>query len=290
MKIDRSELADLGRPTQIARAVLRQLDIEDGHVPIEEIARACDITAIEELDNPPFVGCLVSLGKAQGTILLKSGQSDQRRRFTIAHELGHFLNPWHVPHESGQGCSDDDMSSTSRREGNKKKKIEAQANEFAAEILMPHAGFMKRIKGRDPSTHLLNELQETFVTSKQATALRLVKLSSCPTAVVTAQQGRIVSIYRGNDFPFIHMDKGAPLPGGSVSRIFDGEQGVHSPLHEVEAIDWEINSPEGSSLFEQVQVQAQEYRTTVLWLDLSEALDDDDIYAMERASQEPYFH
>jgi hypothetical protein len=57
-----------------------------------------------------------------------------RKRFTIAHEVGHIIIPWH----SGNIVDDIDAPRSDRIE-KKYRELEAEANRFAAELLMPSA-------------------------------------------------------------------------------------------------------------------------------------------------------
>ena len=48
--------------------------------------------------------------KSYGAILVNGASSPRRRRYTIGHELGHFLNEHHVPTmEDGFQCTKEDM-------------------------------------------------------------------------------------------------------------------------------------------------------------------------------------
>ncbi len=106
MNIDRMALADLANPVAIAAAVLKQWPTPFVQTPVEEIAHAVGITEITEFDGDSFEGALLTdSDKMSGAILYKRGRSEERKRFTIGHELGHFLNPWHVPSGNGFECT-----------------------------------------------------------------------------------------------------------------------------------------------------------------------------------------
>jgi Zn-dependent peptidase ImmA (M78 family) len=50
-----------------------------------------------------FEGALLTTAERDtGAIVVNKNASPQRQRFTLAHELGHLLNPWHVPHGERQ--------------------------------------------------------------------------------------------------------------------------------------------------------------------------------------------
>jgi Zn-dependent peptidase ImmA (M78 family) len=68
--------------------------------------------------------------RSSGTILVNESAGNRRRRFTIGHELGHFLLPWHTL-RSGQGflCSSKDMAVFRAKPGGDRYiEMEAQAN------------------------------------------------------------------------------------------------------------------------------------------------------------------
>ena len=61
-----------------------------------------------------------------------------RRRFTIAHELGHFLMTHHEPPKNGQFlCSREDMLRGPADARDSYSRMEAEANSFAGSLLMP---------------------------------------------------------------------------------------------------------------------------------------------------------
>lgn len=65
------------------------------------------------------------------TILVNSRTGYHRQRFTIAHEIGHILIPWHI------GDIIDNLSFADERSNSRYRRMEAEANRFAAELLMP---------------------------------------------------------------------------------------------------------------------------------------------------------
>src|SRR3546814_17385657 len=76
--------------------------------------------------------------KNRGVILVKAGTRDDRRRFTVAHELGHFLMP---SHRGSRQCTASDLRE--RRRNNDHRRQEAEANRFAAGLLMPRPWFAR---------------------------------------------------------------------------------------------------------------------------------------------------
>ncbi len=98
---------------------------------------------------------------------------ENRKRFTVAHELGHYMLHAHL---IGEGL-DDNKAYRSEASGNFhnraiKKQHETEANRFAAQILMPK----KMIEKRAKSGKTVQELAECFKVSAAAMEIRLKTL------------------------------------------------------------------------------------------------------------------
>src|SRR5690242_18740124 len=86
---------------------------------------------IKEVDSTGFDGALIR-GKnvRKGLIAIKKSMLEgARKRFTVAHEIGHFVIPYHQNIESI--CAEEQVESWR----NGLKRAEVEANEFAAELL-----------------------------------------------------------------------------------------------------------------------------------------------------------
>src|SRR5262245_61704543 len=113
LKLDRMALDDVGaNPRRLAQAIHEQLGKGKGPVPIREIAMALDIDEIREGSLTNIEAALITTPeRGSGSILVNLNSSRQRRRFSIGHELGHFLNPFHQPTSpEGFHCSRSDMT------------------------------------------------------------------------------------------------------------------------------------------------------------------------------------
>ena len=93
--------------------MLAQLEPVSKAVPIVAIAKALDIVEIRYEVLVSFEGVLLTTAERNvGSILIYANPNNgtQRQRFTLAHELGHFLNTWHTPHnEAGFMCAKTDI-------------------------------------------------------------------------------------------------------------------------------------------------------------------------------------
>jgi len=166
-----------------ADQLLHQLDItEPREIDVEAIAYYCGaIVTYRALQN--------SAARIIGTedraiISVDSSSSRGRQRFSVAHELGH----WMLHHgKVAYLCDDRDLSSPWEF----RQDPESRANEFAAELLLPRSLFKATTENRDVTFKTVSELADIFQTSLTATAIRLVQLASSPAMVICyGQEGR----------------------------------------------------------------------------------------------------
>lgn len=264
MIVDRMALADLGNPVAIASAVLKQIP-EVVPTPVEAIAAAVGITDIGELQSNGFEGALITdQDKMDGVILCKRGTMPERRRFTICHELGHYLNPWHVPSGAGFECTSVQMLQGDAAKLAGRPKWEAEANAFASELLMPsHLFNADARKIRTLGIEAIQKLAEKYKVSKLACSRKVVAIGQEHCAVLVSRNGIIEGIYRSKEFPYIFLGVGMELPAKSLSRTFVGHEGDASELDSTEASFW-INKQIRANCFEQVLLQRNGWRLTLL--------------------------
>ena len=273
MQISRMDLTDVGdNPKRLAAALIDQTGIPAGRVPIREIALAADIVQIQEKPDLSFEGVLVTLPtKDKGSMLIRKDRPETRKRFSIGHELGHFLIGSHVPSGEGFRCSGKDMAVEKFKPADRAAKMEAEANVFAAEVLMPRkfiTAWMAQRREVDIA-HVV-DLSDEFEVSREAAARRFRDFAHEPVAFVFSKDGRVRYSLRHEDFPRIGPGKDDQVPHASVTAQFGGGAGKSSKLEEVERDTWIADGGRGA-IFEQVLVQLNGYRLTMLAL-----LEDDD--------------
>lgn len=140
----------------------------------------------------------------QATIFVSDEVNKPRQRFCIAHELGHWMLDRGTPRFR---CSASDIG------GSKifQQGIEARANRYAADLLMPEHIFMPSADNLEMSFKSVRFLKEEFRTSIMATAIRLIKYGSFPAifAWYNSKTGKRINFVRCPDIPTIlwpHMD------------------------------------------------------------------------------------
>lgn len=140
---------------------------------MEAIAYHCGaVVRYRKLD-----GCAARIiGHADKAIISVAHSRRERQRFSIGHELGHWIR------DRGKTvylCQDTDIRAPWSNRG-----PEARANQFAANLLMPEFMFRPRARNRGMTFDTVNDLAREFQTSRTATAIRLVELGSYPAMLV----------------------------------------------------------------------------------------------------------
>ncbi len=138
----------------------------------------------ESLKN--FEGALFPVGEpidGWAIIYNDAGISPGRRRFTVAHEFGHYLAHRHrLP--DGIRC---DAKSIDRRDG---QGIEKEADEFAAYLLMPFDDFRSRVDPSDkPDIDALIGCADRYGVSLTAAILRWLEYTHRRAVMVVSRDG-----------------------------------------------------------------------------------------------------
>jgi hypothetical protein len=110
-----------------------------------------------------------ALGK-RATVLVNRNLPENRKRFTIAHELGHILIPSHC------GSIIDDISSRVSHGPELYREREAEANRFAAELLMPYDFVIDMVQKCDNIKDSIIKISADCRTSLEATSLRVQRI------------------------------------------------------------------------------------------------------------------
>lgn len=105
-----------------------------------------------------------------------------RQRFSTGHELGHWVN------DRGRNltyrCSTDDMRRRWGNNNNILQQVEARANAFSAQLLIPEHIFADYRVDRDISLSSIEHLAKLFRVSKTSMAIRFVESNALPCMLV----------------------------------------------------------------------------------------------------------
>lgn len=171
---------DYSSVTIAARDLLMQLGIEKPE-DLQKILSTLEIDYKEVELREGFDGALVSVGGVYGMMINKNIIYESRKRFTIAHELGHYWIPSHF--SEYRICSKSDIGVFD----SKKDTIEYEADIFAAEFLMPEKLFKKDVGRVNTRLKSIADLSEKYKTSLTATAIRFVDYTLEPCALILLQ-------------------------------------------------------------------------------------------------------
>ena len=154
-----------------AEELLKSLAVQSIPVPVEDIARKCNIR-ISRAPSKEFSGLLVRK-RGESLIGVNSKEPGARQRFTIAHELGHlFLH--HTQNAFVDYLEHRQPSRTPLRDVKEK-----EADRYAAAVLMPRSrlekDFQKTARGGFSPKHL-KVLAKKYGVSEQAMNFRLINL------------------------------------------------------------------------------------------------------------------
>lgn len=209
-------------------------------------------------------------GSRRGVILVREDVPEPgRKRFIIAHELGHL--ELHGDGSVTALCADEDL-----QHWNKRTPQEYEATEFAGELLMPEALFATRSKDLVPSFQNIENLATIFQTTLTATAVRFVQSSNFPCALLTSTQAGVGWSVRSEDFRH-WIQPGTPLDEDTFAFDFHHGTSVPHGMQTVPASAWikEARFGPAATIREESRFLAR-YGTvlTLLWIDKD--IDDED--------------
>lgn len=150
-------------PAAKAREVLDKFWDLELPVNVDHIAKALK-ARVEYVQGVDYSGWF-DYENGQPIIRINRNEPEVRRRFTLAHELGHFQ----IGHEGGIPRDRPDSFSLDN-----KNPLEIAANRFAAELLMPERAV--RFLVFDRGMKLLSELAKAANVSQVAMQFRLQNL------------------------------------------------------------------------------------------------------------------
>jgi hypothetical protein len=280
MPISRIDLDEngAGSPDGLVLKILKTEPSLSVPIPIERLCRQLDISSIEYETLDGLEGGLVTNSEREsGIILVRKESHPFRQRFTIGHELGHFLIPTHMPGPDGRFlCSRTDMLLQHANEQSKRARMEVEANRFSSLILIPPPILRPKLKG-DPNFKQLMDLALEFEVSKEAMARAYATNHNEMLAFIVTENGIVRRISKHFKFPYVVIDIGKPAPEGSLVSRNAPKGGGISEITEGLPDHW-INVKRGQpapKLYEQVMKQRDNFAMTMLWLE-SENVDEAD--------------
>jgi hypothetical protein len=181
------------------------------------------IRRVEGAPLPGFEGALIRIPAGAGGwgIAYNSNiRSPGRIRFTLAHELGHYL-VHRQDYPNGINCSERDVMSGIQSLRN----IEREADQFAADLLMPFDDYRRQIAARDiPDLDIISACADRYGVSFVAAALRWIAYTERRAILAVSRDGFLLwtrsseSAYKTGAF-FRTANDVVELPVGSLAAL-----------------------------------------------------------------------
>lgn len=228
---------------------------------LEDIAMARGVVVVEG----PLEGAearLIRKGE-HGIIRVRENIPEVgRKRFAIAHELGHWeLHP---------DISQMDLYSETGMKGYGSDPVEIEANIFASELLMPTKLYRPRCEGVNPNLQLISNLASQFQTSLTSAVVRFVEETDQSCAVVFSEDGLVTWWRKSDPAKGIWIDWKQMIRQGSLAWDLLKDKTVPEGGERVDAEAWMENCEryEVDKIFEQsIKLGHYPVILSLLWID-----------------------
>lgn len=250
----------------------RLIDRFELHPPIDiapvvkEYADVSSMVLPDELDG---IVAFLKHPTLRARIILNSTKPTTRKRFTLAHELGHVVIPWHIGSIGSHTDTFEDSSDFIYRE------MEREANAFASSILIPHRWTASILTKPDDVCDLISNAYSRLRISRTALCITLMQrlpagwryIEVDPTGSVLyhsqSEDSRFSFINRGDNINILELS----TPGSVVTEIQNSSNRIfivhHTPSNieiNTEMMDWrEVLS----EILDEVIPDPEEKRKTV---------------------------
>ncbi len=191
----------------------------------------------------------MQVGNAWGILINASIRSETRRKFTIAHEIGHYL----LEHNTLRPCSLDEQFNTmlaEQEQGTAQAQAQKQAyllseqraNRFAVELLMPTPIFMTDASAlTQVGLPAISTLATQYGTSLTSTGIHYTRLSEQVCAIVFSEAGIIRYFAYSDGFrenKYCYLVNGQPLHPKALASQFTNTTRIGELIDEVPLHYW----------------------------------------------------
>ncbi len=256
---------DLDLVALVSESFLRRFGF-DSRDRLTEIAEEFGIDVLYR-PAESYDGALLRIRDARrGCIVINSRiREESRKRFTLAHEIGHFVLPGQQ--EVSAPCKQQRIENWDAD----LYRPELEANRFAAEILMPR-GLMAEFVQSEPSLESIRSIAQLCGTSLTASAVRMITLTPHRAAVVWSQNQKI--LWSKLSEGFVRWIRKGEVRESSFAAQYYRKQSVPDQLAPVPASAWlyEKGLQEGAQIWEQ-SVGLKNYGAVLSLLVIVEAVE-----------------
>lgn len=143
-------------------------------INLNNVAKKLMIRVIRRDLGAGIEGACKSSGIKRLVVLNPNTTSLQKERFTFSHEIGHLLI-----HHSAYICTKDFLNTYMTQNDE-----EQEANDFAAELLLPRKAMLDILAKKDFTFALIEQVAKTYNTSLSVAAIRLIELFNDNSAII----------------------------------------------------------------------------------------------------------
>ena len=185
-----SPIDDLNTPEErLASRLVERLQLRPA-VDVLEIASSLATVTLKDFPQEIDGLCLdLKQPGKRPKIWLSKRLGRIRRRFTLAHEIGHIIIPWHT------GSIVDDLEAPRSTARGLYRQMEAEANRFAAELLMPSSWVRGLSERAEHAADVMHTIVRRAEVSFPAALFRVEKLG--PPGYVAAEIRDRVIVWSG---------------------------------------------------------------------------------------------
>jgi Zn-dependent peptidase ImmA (M78 family) len=198
-------------PEALARGLLTFVGMELP-VDLDKVAKRIGLRK-KYVNSTGFEGALVRIAdRPRGIVAIRKAiVGDARKRFTYAHEIGHYVLPGHGVDVSV--CAKKQMDVVRDNVG----RMEIEANKFASELLMPSRAVGAIIDKYGVSFETCNFVARQFGASLTASAVKCVEASDKQAALVVSDEG-VRKYFRRSDRWKYYIELGEELSPASLAK------------------------------------------------------------------------
>jgi hypothetical protein len=212
------------------------------HIAVEDFAWSIGVK-VETIPLRGTIAQLVVPRWGQPKIYLSDLLIDMPgRRFTIAHELGHYV----LKHPSASFAEMCDP--LARNPSPEDEPWEVEANAFASALLMPDLLVRPACRGIGASLDPALRIAYEFGVSPRASAIRFTQLTDAPCAAVLSDRGAVRWAVHSATFP-VAIQPGRPIDPRSLAWNYFNGGLLRSQLRPVPAAAW-LKAPDDMPLME----------------------------------------
>ncbi len=206
-------------------------------------------------------GRLIRLGELAIATISTSIDHMGKRTFVLAHEFGHY----ELRHNTQIGCEDADFV-----DWHSKRPQETEANQFAAELLMPKQWFIDMARSYPFSLDAVKDIASNCQVSITAAAFRCVELDISQSALVFCRSGLIRWYVVSESLPYKRIiPRGSPPDhySGAGEYFFDGSTSRDPEQTPITAWFHDDNIPRGQCVIEQcLPMPNLEATLSLIWI------------------------